>query len=121
MWSESKESEKDAAARPTTSDPTNKTGWIAYYSTDASGSGWHTPTYIYAPWASEDKAEDVHGWIIDTRETWMHHANRAHLCVHYGVKPPVEVIEKQRDEYVKMANRHLALADELNKYLQENV
>lgn len=119
MWSESRESAKDAAARPTKSEPTNKTGWIAYYSTDASGSGFHKPKFVYVPWANEENSDEVHSWIIDTRESWMQHAGRAHLCVHYGVTPPVEVVKELRDEYVKAANRHLALAEELNKQLQE--
>jgi hypothetical protein len=83
----------------------NKTGWIVYYITDSSGSGFKTPHYEYYP--SEEWA-DIHYQIIEVWENWALHARSYSLKVEMGVIPPIDVIEKE----ISNANKRIKNATE---------
>ena len=98
--------------RPTADEPTNATGWIAYYSTDASGGGYDRPRYLYLPkWYD---AEDLIEHIRYEHETWTLHADRWHIEIHRGVRPPVDEIRKYHRNLTLKMNSVGALLMELD-------
>lgn len=107
------------ANRPTADEPTNLTGWLAYYCCDRSGGGFHRPHYLFMPGWQE--MHDIREAIIGYHETWMQYADGFSLVIHRGVTPSDEALVaevRRAAEREAEARAHRVTMDaELVKYM----
>lgn len=78
--------------RPTSDEPENKTGWIAYYAYDSSGSGYAKPNYLFMP--GQHDVDDLLPDIVQYHEPWCTYGSGGYITIHRGVTPPKEVVKK---------------------------
>lgn len=120
-WTDHDGIDYEDAKRPTVDDPTNASGWIAYYAWGRGGGRMHTPNYLFRP--GDVNVPDLRDHIVRNHESWMEYAESGCMVIHRGVIPPLEVVEQARKcaaAKAGEANKRLGmLTAELVKYAEK--
>lgn len=117
-WTTMEGVDYDDASRPTADEPTNTTGWIAYYAWGRGGHGKYEPKYVFLPGWND--ISEIRYHIVDKYEIWIQDSESARIVIHRGVVPPAVAVRKAYRSACSAfdsAKAHVErLANELQKY-----